>query len=559
MNLAPRAHHEARLRLSILLLSSLFCLGAGATPLLEASLGFGGSPVPGKWAPLWISCGDAPRSSRLLVTRLDAQGTAMGVESFPARAGGKIECPIWMGDGLASIKVALVSGGRSLAEALLDTKDRYFPGNVVLASSLQAKARLAIASSLMPEEPVLAIAASPSELPSSSLAYDGICALVIDESGGGAFSRGGLGLSPAQRKAILDWMSSGGRLVALSGSWDAEERGFATFAELGLEGARAEGGLGYGFGSYRGYSMAEGKAGRMSEPSFWREALAISPYGSSSRIGAAAIARNSESSPGNGIANPSDGLAITVAIGLWLLAMAAGALVGRRRPSSLLLVAALSLVAVFAGGSYIGGAYARGSRVRILALALPDSRTAYATLSARAYEPPEPLSWTKSRSLGLPSITLSGGESGGFGHWDHDSGAASFSLRTGSEKDLELVGAIRQEAWKAMASGCVPVVDGAVGSAPPDVESARPLAFVAGSGEETSWWAKEPRGKWLRSKDPPSWLQGGEAWIRGLRGARSEWPVLAGSCAASPLGLRLEGRLVEELTWAMPLPKGVSR
>lgn len=539
---------------AIVLLSPFFAIEASATALLEASLGFSGYSVPGKWVPLWIRCEEAPGAARIVVTRIDEKGLESGSETFPA-TGGRIECPVWKGDGLAYVKVRLVSGGRDLAEAKLDARADGFPGHLILACALSARARLDIASALMPEEPMLAVPVSPPDLPANGLDYDGIGALVIDETEGGAFSKGELGLSPSQREALVAWIASGGRLLVLSGQGRS-----AILRELGF--SEAEGSAAYGFGSYRSYPAKDLRAAIAASPAFWREALELKPYDPSSRKGASAAARYSEASDKPQAGGSRARLVIALATLAWILATLAAALAARKKPLVIGAVAALCLAAVLAGGGALDGSFERGSKLRILALALPDSASAYATLSAKAYEPAEPLTWATARAIGGPRLSGPGGESGSLGRWEHELGFATFSLRKGGDKELELTGLIDERTWKAMSLGSVPAsIRYSETGMPPEVESSSILAFIQGgsSGGKLRWWSKEPQGSWKASEEPPDPFRAEAPRLLALRGSEGSLSVLAGLCSAAPLGIRIEGRLVDEIAWAMPLPKGGAR
>lgn len=539
---------------AIVLASPFFAAEAGATALLEASLGFSGYSVPGKWAPLWLRCEGAPPSARIVVTRIDEKGIESGSESFPA-ALGRIECPLWTGDGLAYARVRLVSGGRDLAEARVDARAKGFPGHLILACALSARDRLDIASALMPEEPMMAVPVSPSDLPSNGLDYDGVGALAIDETEGGAFSKGALGLSAPQREALRAWIASGGRLLALSGQGRS-----AVLLELGLE--EGAGRAAYGLGSYRSHPAKALREGSAGSQAFWREALELEPYDPSSRKGPSAALRYSEASDLNLIGGTRIRLVVDLAILAWIVATIAASLVSRKKAFGVGAVAALCLAAVLAGGRVLDGSFGRGSRLRVLALALPDSDSAYATLSAKAHAPAEPLTWAYAPAIGNPQLRCPGGESGSLGRWEHELGLASFSLRKGGDKELELAGMIGEKTWKAMSQGSVPAyVRNPETGLPPEVESSSILAFIPGgkSGDKPKWWIKEPRGSWKASNDPPERFRSEGPRLLALRGSEGSGSVLSGLCPASPLGIRVEGKLVDEIVWAMPLPGGGKR
>jgi hypothetical protein len=534
--------------------AALLCIGllwlalspCAAEARLEASLGFGGATPPGRWVPLRIRGEGLPRGASVRIARLAADGRSLGVETFPALEGVGIECPAWMSGDLDAVSVRLQSGDRVLGEIRIDAKSKPFPGHVVLARGLSTRARLAIASSLMPVEPVLAVAVESSDLPSNGLDYDAISAIAI---GGES-----LELSPAQRGALLAWLAGGGRLcaaeTALAGGFLGE-----------LVPAAGKGPVPYGLGRFATLSPD-----RAEIPASWTEALALEPYEPSARLGAGAIARAPESgAPEGGAAGASGAtrgarVAMAAAAAAWIAALVAAAALGRGKAAPLAAVAAICLAAVFAGSSALDRAMLRGASVRARALVVPGSGSAFLSLDAKAYRPSSSFEWAAIRALESPSFAYADEESGAFGEWRHSLIKAAFGLRAGDGSRLELETMLEPEEWDRLSalSSAAPLRSQRGGKQPPEAESAYPLAF-AEQGEPVAWWTKAPGAPWVKLKDAPGWLKDDEGWILSLRGGKRSLPLLAGRCAAGALALDVEGSALREVDWAMPLPEGGSR
>jgi hypothetical protein len=518
------------------LVPALFCLSllcaaipcAGAARL-EASLGFGGYTAPGRWAPLWIRCEGLPPSASIRVLRLSAEGGSLGAETFPILEGVRLECPVWMNGELESISIRLLSGDRALAELKLEARAKPFPGHIVLACGLSKEARLALASSLMPIEPVLVIPMTSADLPSNGLDYDAASAIAIADQN--------LELSPAQRGAIFAWMAGGGRLCV------AEVSG-------------GQSSVPYGLG--RLVSLPQNHA---ETPASWESALALAPYDPSLRKGAGSIGRGPEAEGGAIGASSGFRALIAAAIAAWLFAIFLATILFRSRIAPLTAVSGLCLAAVFAGGPALDRALIRGAGVRALSLVLPESGAAFLSLRAKAYVSPSSLDWATARAIGTPSFAYSGTETGNFHEWRHTLTKAAFGIRTAGDGGIDLEAMLGPDEWRGIAAGSTTAFSSSRasplrgGTEPPEVESSYPLAFLA-SGEPVAWWVKDPGAHWMKLKASPDWLEGDAPWLLALRGGKSSLSILAGSCPADSLALRVEGGPLGEVRWAMPLPKG---
>jgi len=536
----------ARSPLALALLLALLgsALPCAAASRLDANLGFGGYSSPLRWLPLRIRCEGSPRDASIRIRRLAADGRGIGEETFPASDGISLESPVWMSAELESLSVSLVSRGRALAEATVDARAKAFPGHIVLACGLSTAARLAIASALLPLEPILAISTEAADLPANGLDYDAVSAVAV-----GTLD---VELSSAQREALLAWMSGGGRLCAIADTGG----GGGILAALALEersASRSAEGHAYGLGRY--ISLAPDRA---EAPPSWRDALALVPYDSSRRMGSGSAANGPEPGEDSRLASRETRAIIRAAIAAWLVATLLAAACGKRRALPIAGVAALCLAAVLSGASTLDGAFARGAGARALALVLPESGSAFLSLRARAYLPPSGFDWAESRAIGNPAIASSDAESGSFGEWRHSLAKAAFSLRASSDRALDLEGMLSPEEWNAVSASASSFARSWMrrargGTEPPHIESAYPLAFLA-SGEPVSWWTKVPGQAWVKSDSPPALLKDEAQWMLALRGAKRGIGLLAGSCPGDSLSISVEGRPLREIRWAMPLP-----
>ncbi len=513
------------LSIALPLLLALLCPPASAARL-EATLGFGGYAVPGRWNPLWIRCDGAAASAKLLVVRETAGGRAIGRESFGLPAGGRVECPVWAADGLESVSVRLASADGILAELRLSATSRIFPGHLVLACGLSARARLAIASVLLPSEPLQAVAVAEGDLPSNGLDYDGVSAAAIGDSGAG--------LSPAQREALLAWIAGGGRLVVFS----ARPGKDSLLGSLSL----GESASSYGLGSIVRITRDLAAEGGVAA---WRPLLALEPYGRAPRISASSVATGSRAGGNPDEAARKARLALLVAVAAWLAATAGAAVLGRGRRGSgalaIATVAAISLALVLAGRPALDRALMRGATARAVAIVLPESGSVLVSASVKGPVPSEAFAWTAIRARLPLAVAYAAGSEGGSAEWAHGLPRAAFSpLSTGGD-DLALSAVLGR---RAMAGSTMP--------APPLIDSPYAMAFIE-AGAANPWWIKMPGARWEKIAETPSWLQEEARWLLGLREGRPGLSFVVGKGDAPSLGLSVAGGPLQELCWTVPL------
>jgi hypothetical protein len=516
-------------------LMTLCASPAAAVSVLEATLGFGGYSTPGRWAPLWIRCAEAPRSSSIQVARLGSDGKEISVETFPSLGGTRLECPVLLSEGLAALKVRLVAGSRTLAELDIDRNAGFFPGHLVLSCGLSASVRRAVSAALLPGEPIIVVPTALSALPANGLDYDGVSAIVVGATGVGGTAKDLL--TTAQRNALLAWLAGGGSLVAEA------EGGEPILESLGLDVGPGSEPLSFGFGRYS-VLRTEGR----SEETAWREALGLQPYGSLQMIGASAALRGADTKLVEPASAPWIRRIIAIALFTWLAAVVSAFFFARKKLAPVALVTGIALAVVLAGGGVLSRSIVRGARFRILVLALPEAETAFATFRAAAFEPKSPYAWLPSEVIGTISVDYAGEESGSFKEWNHLLGRSILSA-AGSGR-MTLSGLMTPDAWRRLDLPSMKT-----GSAePPRIDSTRRLAYL-GSGE--GWWTKESGGAWLRAEEAPAWLEAEAAWLIDLKRMRKDAGLLVGTFPASLSGFSLQGAPPQgDIVWAMPLPVG---
>jgi hypothetical protein len=537
-------------------------LGGGR---LEASLGYGGYSVPGRWNPLWISRSGGSEGALVEVLRLDLEGREIGRETFPLPSGSRLECPVSIDGELASLSVRIREGAQVLAEARLGARDRVFPGHIALACGLTARVRLAIASALMPAEPIQAIALDPADLPANGLDYDSVSVLAMKDSGSL--------LSPAQREALLAWIGGGGRL-AIASAREGEDSLYAsllrTRAGSSAGGAPAGGGItggerpaeagaagytrtAFGLGSIIRITRDLSELPEAATGAFWRKALSLSPYGEGARIYIAAATRWSQSVEGQDGTTRGAKAALVLAVLAWVAAsLGAAAMAREKRPARggrargdraggdsssggrrnalvwpIAAVAAACLALVFSGAGALDRALARGASARILATVLPDSGAAIVSASFSGTRVPDTIGWAAAKAYSPLPLDFAGEtETGAVNRlpsvpasWNHLSAKASFSLReSGSssgagtaagaaagttEDELAVAGVL---AYKYLEGSSLPrFVPGSFprgGREPPELESSGPMGFVSAGPQG------DPGQELWWGRDP------GKAWTR---------------------------------------------
>jgi hypothetical protein len=520
---------------------------------LEAELGFDGYTVPDRWMPLRVTCTGAPASAELVVARQSEKGEDMSYESFPCRDGLALECPVMVDRELGSVAVRLRSRGQTLAELRMSARARSFPGTLVLASGLDSRTSLAISSALMPAEPILVPSIEAAALPANGLDYDGVVALALVDPG--------KLLSPAQGQALLSWLSGGGRLVLL-----APRRGQGSLLDAlprlgGPLATRAEGAgrSEYSLGMGRIVVLESGAyaAAGLSSSALWREMLELRPYEDSERLSPSAAGRDSESDGSLDEATKEARSLLFAALAAWLVAMIATILLARNRALPVALAALVALAVLVATSPTIDRALRRGSVIQATALVLPGRGSALVNFDARAASFAGPMAWAASRIGQAVPIEYAAQESGELdlsgdrpAEWRHGLARATYCIRASKGGSLSLEASLGTEASARLDIPQSPILRS--GRLPPDLESGRPLAYIA-EGESSAWWLRYPGEAWKRGEAIPPWLASRSRWINALRESAKGSALLFGLGKASGLGLRAAGGPARELLWVLPL------
>lgn len=467
----------------------------------EVDFGFGGWSVPSRWAPLRISCDGAPAEAVAEITRIDAEGREGPTESFPLGRFPQVECPVHVDPGAYRLRIRLVAKGELLAERSLLPGGKTFPGQVVLCIGLPETVRRAIAESLRPLEPVQAIDLPLSRLPALALDLDGIAGIALREGSGD--------LSPAQRSAVAAWSASGGRLVALS--------------EGELSGDRAL------------------------SPSYWRERLALFPFGQDGRLSAGRIAAASGSRPTPGSSSLEADYLVALGLAAWALALF---LLTRRKHGFawIGLIAVLLGFAAFPVARAVDAGHTGLGRLAARVLYL-DGSTFLVDASVACRKP----SWDLDLSALMPSrplrFSVAKTESGIVpsdgrpARLVHSAGSPVFSIMTGKAAGLEL--------WN-LSSGMA----GAMPTSPEDWSrmSGRKLALVRG-GSGSRWFAPGPMG-WQALPSAPDFIGAELAWVEALRSIRKGEDFVVGRDPSPDPFISLAGAGRTDVLWALPLATG---
>lgn len=525
-----------------------------AAARLSTSLGFGGSIVPGRWNPLWIRCESCPADAEIHVVLKSQGGVEIGIETFPSVDGVRLECPVLIDDNLDSISVRLVSSGRILVEEKLPARARIFPGHLVIVCGENSKVEHAVASVLYPSEPVKALPLSIPDLPSAGLSYDCVSAVVLDD-------RGPI-LAPAQRDAILSWISGGGRLVVTAlreAGKSVADTLFPEFIRKRQDGSPASFKRGLGFVKL---FDAQGSS-RLQSEAEWKAALDLAPYDKSGRITASRVFKTNP----NSFEKDSDvsraETIIIVSLALWACVLA---FVSRNRRKSfvpILGVCAFSLIFAFAGSMSLDSMLKRQSRVSLRLLILPDEGSSFASISVRDVSAEawgEGLRVETVRGIavefrGIEDGRLLASESAIF-TWNHRLPTSVLNLHPREGGILELNGVLSPT---VLAGSDLPLEDLGTGSTAmrDDIRFGERTALVVPSSSGL-FWRVQKNGSWVDESAAPSWVGLDQAWVEELTVIAPGRSFLVGRTTVPQLQLKVSGTPVREFFWAIPFVEGES-
>jgi hypothetical protein len=522
---------------------------AAAAARLSASLGFGGIVVPGRWNPLWVRCEGSPSNASLHVVLKTEGGGEMGIETFPCVDGLRFECPVLIGENLDSISVRLVSSGQILAEEKLPARSRFFPGHVVLVCGEGTDVEHAVGASLYPSEPVKALSLPLADLPSAGLSYDAVSALVLRDPGAV--------LAPAQRNAMLSWLSGGGRLAVTA----VREEGGSVAALLFPDLVRAGGGgipVSFDTGFGRVSLLGTRAAGHSPADAEWKDILGLVPYDRSGRISAGRVFKTAASSFEKDAEAFRAEVVILVSLALW---SGVSIFVSRNRRKSLvplLGASTVSLLFAAAGSISLDAMMKRESRVSLRLLILPGGGASFVSIAVRdgsgeAFGEGIRVDTVKGISVdfrGVEEGRLAPSESDVV-RWNHHLPAPLLSLLPRSRGMLELTGVFGPE---HLADSEVPL--DALGPLPtpadPDIEVRGRAALVTIASNAVVWRTRK-NGRWIDEPSIPSWVGMDAIWIEELRSLAPGRTFLVGRSVMPNLPLSVGGAASREALWAIPL------
>jgi len=487
-----------------LLACILWFLGSPiAAGVFEADFGLAGWSMPLRWAPLRIVGDRVPAGAVAEITRIDAEGREGPTEVFPLGRFPQIECPVYVDDGSYRLRVRLVAKGELLAERSLLTGARTFAGQIVLCIGLPEAVRRAIAESLRPQEPVLAIDLPLSRLPVLALDLDAVAGIVIGE--------GSDALSPAQQSAVAGWSAGGGRLIELATS--------------------------------------ELSGGEPSLPSFWRERLSLVPFGQDDRLSAGRLATVLPSLPMASASSFEADYLVALALATWALAIF---LLSRKRHGFVWIgiLAVLLGIAALPAARAIDASHTGLGRLSERVLYLDGStflcdasvvrRTPVWDFDLSGLLSSRPLRF----SIGKASESGIVPGSGRPLRFLHAQGLPSFSIRSGNADGLELWSLASRDAALSDSSEAWSRAGG------------RDLALVR-AGKESRWFEPGPKG-WQALPSAPDFVGAEIAWIEILRSLRTGQDFLVGRDPSPDPYISLAGAGPAEVLWVLPLATGQS-
>jgi len=537
----------------VLVLAAACALLAAAVPApaatrLSASLGFGGSVVPGRWNPLRARCEGFAGEAAIQIVLRGADGEERGIETFPCVDGLMLECPVMVDEGLHSVSVRLVSSGEILAEEKLSARSKLFPGHLVLVHGEGSEVELAISAALYPSEPVQAVSVSLAELPSSGLCYDGVSALVLRDPG--------RAIAPAQADAMAFFLAGGGRAAITFPREGADSLSSLVRARAGWEDGRLAASASLGLGRLL---LVGGRSGSsLPKDSEWKEILGLAPYGSagtfsasrSFKVGPASFPKEADSSRAQAI--------VLASLALWAgLSIVAS----RNRKKSLVPVAAAalaSLVFALAGSSSLDSMMRRGARYSSRILVLPGGLGAIASIAVRS-----PYGEVKAGAFRVDAVrgvriaygSLEEGRmlppgTGAF-EWRRELPGPSLSLRSSAANQVEfagifgpgiLAGADVPSGASSLSGDRAPFVAGTAGR----------IALARASSEGLSWLVLK-EGSWVDEGAIPLWVGPDAAWIESLAALSPGRSFMVGLGAFPALRLSIGASAASEAFWALPL------
>ena len=364
----------------------------------------------------------------------------------------------------------------------INSRERVFPGHLVLTSGLPSSAQQAISKILLPREPVHTVPITPADLPTHALNYDGISALLLIDDGPI--------LNPAQIGALCSGWRGGilvicnprpgedGLFSSLTGSTanglnqtylkqtNTEQRFSSSQSREGQEELREM--IRFGFGRIIKTSLPVNSE----EPAYWRDLLSWSHFEEAPRLTAGQIFPEDVLPELNLVEVEAEGkfelrfliMAWSV-LGFTLLYLMKP---GKMRLHALCFFTLFSIVSSIPVGGWLNGLWHRGAPIQTQAILLPAGGGVI--FSSKTGLPKNSHAW----NLRLQLDAAEKGEINrykGYSCWQHTLSTYTGLLQTSSGRAMTITGVLPVASssfggdfWSALSSivstGYIGVYDG---------------------------------------------------------------------------------------------------
>jgi hypothetical protein len=520
------------------------------------SLGYNGYVIPEHWVPLQIQLkGINESSTRIEIIREEndhgEDSLKNGsfdpalIERFTIGSVNQVEIPVFAAENIKSIKVRVLAGNQLLSEQILDMKAKVFPGHLVLTANIPAVDNQAIERTLLPVEPVKAVAMDIHQLPNLGLDYDGVSCLIINNPE--------LVFTPAQLKALRYWLAGGGQLLVLGTDQDVIKLLPALGVQTGGS-VKELASIPIGFGHItiiRNHLTDNLPGGNIG---FWRKWLELKPFHETTRF----------TTTGSFFNEPwvrEDQTATypfpTMAVFFSIWALAALVIIWRRSKNLLVSILVFTLVAtglMIPTAGYLTAKWRRGALIHNRAIILPGSGGML--LHSEIIVKP-----TRGASPWGASVNLGGDEKGRINFpgrhetvWNHNTVYPWYSLYHWDGTSMQWMGVFPDVMLDFKP------VQSLVGNPGPWI--------IPVTGQTALWNGKqwrvfkisangEPR--WVPQKSVPAWFRDDEEWLGKLQTLSPGISWLCGrSVLPARLQLKIQNGAVSEVFWVMPYLKPVS-
>ncbi len=495
---------------------------------LETQIGYGGYVFPGKWVPLKIKLSGKETASEIEVVRLLDQ-RQYSVERFSSLINNQIECPVYLNEAISGLKVRLNKNSHYLAEQTINIQAKTFPGHLVLVVNLSPKVQQAIENSLLPSEPVLVITSNFNELPALGLDYDAVSGLVITDPGPV--------LNPGQIQALRIWLSSGGKMVINAAHPQNESIIKTLVPDNQRSGISDKDVIKIGWGKI---TIFRSDINEMEKENIsWKSILDLEPY----KPGVGFTIGKFLSLPDSRFFKEMGSLSVNylkTTLIIWaLICLLIVLFIKRRYLLYLFLFSILFIIAAFPLGSWLDSTWQRGAGVYCRALVLPDSGGIL--INSITQIVPNELQ-TYIQNFGSPwGVTISSRNDYGqirpgiYSSWNHQTNIPAYTIRSATDKMLDLVGWIPAPLFE-----------------PSNINFSNVLLW-----KENQWWFRtnDSSGQpyWEKSAKLPKWLQREIGWLKRLQRLTPEKIWLVGQGSLPEVEIKLQNGIHRQLFWVIPL------